>query len=307
MEASEIEKGLGILEKIYKKIKMADPQGKELEIIWPESEVEFSFFLEDPGILRRHIGSKIHFPFPEIKDITVISLPIPKVLKTIAKRKDWGWILDLGELGSADGILVRMRYAATSEALYNIAKTWTSSEPMKTREGSEKYWMSAVLIGKEGLSRAFDAVTIREIDVGIRVNIAKCIRLNIPKEFISKLETIQRFIEARDRESLTKIAIERARQVHSIGFKEERERLGELGSFCEPDAFREFIEIVKPFVYSNVTPGEDYFGRFMFPTFPKYMVVRAFTNLSFDNPTVEGHLIFRRGIFEKKVGEIFGR
>jgi hypothetical protein len=301
---SEIESSLKIAKSIYKIFSFANPEGRELEIYFPEKYIELTMLLKIPDGLRRKISRNMPIDIPGIKRIQIRALPSLHLQRNAIVQRGQQYFLRKEGLGDSNEFMLKVRYEAPKGALDELVFTKSAKEPIPKGKNVE-YYISAELKKRKLLEKYYSEITIRDVDIGVRVAINQIVKYSVPREFIRRIKTIQKWIEERDREKILKLTRERLRQVRMKKFEDERKLIGKIRSYCEPSHFKDFVLLNPPFFYRTAVMGSDMFGLLPFPSVPKSMNVVAETTLSYDNPASSGYLIFKRQNFEKKLKSIF--
>lgn len=91
------------------------------------------------------------------------------------------------------------------------------------------------------------------------------------------------------------------------GLKEnEITSLNKLQELFNEGIFRNYIDVDRPFHYSNCIRGTDFYDNVPFLTIPKNMQVISRTDLNLDHPAVEGKMIYKKGDFQDRIKKLYG-
>lgn len=295
-----------IINRLYKSLDFAAPEGRNIEFSYPSQEMEVSMLLSIPTGPKRWVQNKIHLNFPEIKSISLKNLPLFTDTHAIIQT-DQGYYLDTKKLDNNEKFLLTLKHDVPQSCFRDLISVQNSNAPMNYNNGTEEYWLSAALKKRDILDKAFSGFSIYGFENNATINIHNSVGTAIPQNFIQRLITITKFIRGTDREEMIKVVHERLKHQRAKGKKEdERKVIIDLkNTFCTSSAFLKFIKIDTPFVYKEAIQGLNYFESIPFDVFPKTMDVVTTTNIDFDHPAAEGKLYFKRVTFEEGIKNFF--
>lgn len=298
---------LSLVDKVYKLLEFATPEGRTLEFSYPAQEMEISMLLSIPNGPKRWVRNKIHFNFSEIKSISLKNLSQFTDTQAITLTEQ-GYYLDTKRLGDGEKFLLTIKRDVPASLFRELVSVQNSDTPMNYEDGIEEYWLSAALKKRNILDIAYKGgFNIYGFENNAKISIHNSIGTTIPRTFINRLITITKFIKETNREQILKISHERLKQ-QKITKKHEDDRkiiMDLRSSFCTSNAFLKFIKIDKPFIFKDAIPGQNYYEMIPFDVFPKVMDVVATANINFDNPAAEGKLYFKRITFEEEIKNFF--
>jgi hypothetical protein len=300
------ESGLSVMQKVYKLLDFADPEGRNITFSYSTEEMEITTLLSIPKGPKRWIKNKIRLHYPGIKNISLKNLPQFTDSNAIIMTNE-GYYLDTGKLGDDEKFLLTIKHEAPCSLMRDLISVQNSNIPMNYDGGIEEYWLSVALKKRDILDKAFSGFNIYGFENHFTINIHNSVATTIPQTFIKRLINISKFIHTTDREEMHKIVFERLRQQKQKKKQEdERKIIMDLRNcFCTSSAFLKFLKIDRPFIYKEAYPGKNYYDKIPFDVFPKTMEVVSATNIDFDHPTSEGKLSFKKITFEDNIKTFF--
>ncbi|MCD4843327.1 MAG: hypothetical protein K8R25_02460 [Methanosarcinales archaeon] len=297
---------ISLMSKIYKSLDFASPEGRDLEFSYPTQEIEVSWLLSIPTGFKRFGRGKILFNFPEINKISLRNLPLYTESDAIIKT-DTGYILDVKKLDESEKFLLSVTYKAPRTLVEDLIAVQNSKSAMNIDNGIEEYWLSVALKKRAILGDVFKGFSIYGFENNIKISIQNPVSTAIPHSFIERLINITKFIKATDREDMHKVSHQRLRHQRSkTKHEDERKLILDLSNnFCSKKSFLKFINVDKPFIYTDAIQGDCNYSNIPFDVFPKSMSVVTTTNINFDNPTAEGKLYFKKNTFRDEIITFF--
>lgn len=297
---------ISFINKIYKLLDFADPEGRNIEISYQSQEMEVSMLLSIPSGYKRWGMDKILLNFPGVKSITLKNLPLFTNSNAIIRTNE-GYYLDVENLGDNEKFLLIVKHEAPHSVLKDLLSVQNSDAPMNYDNGIEDYWLSVALKKRDILKKAITGFNIYGFENHFTLNIHNSVATTIPKTFVNRLRNISKFIHESDREEMMRIVHQRLRyQKEKTKQEDERKLILELRDcFCTSNAFLKYLKVDRPFIYKEAIQGQNYYNNIPFDVFPKAMDVVSATNIDFENPTAEGILHFKKINFEDEIQNFF--
>jgi len=169
----------------------------------------------------------------------------------------------------------------------------------------DEYWMHAQLKHLSVLKTTYGRLDLRDMDFILDVGIHQTLKTRIPTQIIRELEVIRDLISETDRGRKFKLAFKHLQMRRRRQIRDVQNTLADLQKIFLPTTFSTFIEVERPFRYSDSVRGSDFYD-IPFQTFPKTMKVISRTDLSLSTPAADGKLIFKRKELGDEISKIFG-
>lgn len=294
----------GIIEKVWRKIKTLDIIGQELTLRVPENVAEYTVTID----VHRHrpLSRKLTFPVPEILGIKINSIPTLASENQAVLRGQEGLEIHFSNLSkNADTLLFSFEcIIPNTRFIDNLVQRNVEREAssLETRE----YWLHAQLKYVEALRTRYGRLDVRNLDLLVNVGVYQEIKTSIPFSLIRELEVIRDWIRTTDRERKFKLDREHLKISRMPGHREVHDMLTTLQEIFLPKNFESFIEVMRPFYYSDCARGTMYFD-IPYYSLPKTMNVIARTNLSLDIPAAEGKLIYKKDNIKNEISGVIGK
>lgn len=165
--------------------------------------------------------------------------------------------------------------------------------------------MSAQLKHVGVLKKNYYSVNLRDVPFIVDVAIHHDVRITVPGIYRKQLETFVEITKKKGRSEKYKdlMQLQRLQKLKYGGV--ELATLRDLFELFTPTRFRQFIEVLRDFYYSDCMRGSDFYDTLPFPTWPKTMKVISRTDLNLDKPAADGTLVYRYNDFISEIKKLF--
>ena len=294
----------GVAEYIYKiweKIPKTEILNQETTINVPEYVVEYSLAVSIPSNFRS-IRKPIEISAPSIIRVSASSLhPFPRTVREAVKKgiyEDGRVVYALfPELlpPESDLISVSVSYRIDDVSLLKDIVDRTKGHEPGGVERNE-YWMHAQLKHPKVLMDKFGRFDLRDVDVTVDVGVHNELKATLPPPFIRRLKMFFDVMAETDPRR-QHLAIPQLRQLaKSKTAGREFKILVDLESLFMPGAFSKYVDVIKDFRYSSCYKGREFF-ELPIEIIPKKMNVISRADLTLENPTADGTLIYKNNLF----------
>ena len=219
-------------------------------------------------------------------------------------RTNSGISIKMNELSDSDYFLMDIEYTIP-EKNFSDFLVQKNVETEAIDKDKNEYWMHAQLKHLSILNTKYGRLDLQDIDLVLDVGVHKDIKRIIPTKLIKSLEITRDWILETDVEKKAKLS--RA-HVYSqrAGLKDsEMNLLNQLQDLFSPVVFGKYIDVEKPFHFSDCIRGTDFYNKLPFLTIPKTMKIVSRADLNLENPVVKGKLIYEKSDFLKEIQNMF--
>lgn len=287
--------------RILEKARALQVESREVSIKAPENSGTFNAAVK----LNRGASAsrKILFPL-DVERITIHSLGPSKFaqLDDLVEKVSNGFQLHINKISKdVEDLLLTIEYKIQDMSfLDNIVQTDVAAEPSGE---SDSYWMHAQLKDLKSFMDRYDRWELLETPFNVDVAIESEVTSSIPRYFVRHLRLLRQLIGARERGRIAKLSMMVSSSRRKIG-GDPHSLISSLEGLFDPTQFKRFVEVSKPFKYSDSKKGGEYLD---FPTgiFPKTMKVTSRTKLDLKTPASEGRLVYKKRTLYEEISKIF--
>jgi hypothetical protein len=297
MIAQEIKDFISEMQGLRKAFSDFVPEVRSIQFDYRAKTSEIRFFINIPRGLVRKLGKRIVLPvYPNYVIHEIIDLDSGASVPLIFERDSNQWIIRTKDMPNSERFLISTKGNVTSDFLHNWVKV-TAPLNSKSDGDNEKYWLHATLRDVSVIEEIYDAFSVDNIDVGVKVGVKRLFSAALPKKLSDRLNAHRDFIESargRSRGDWIKKAGKYREELRKSG-PEVMEFVEFVGNLVSGDYFRDFIQIDDPFQIANIEAKQD------FVVIPESVSVDVFSKLTLDVPVVEGYLLFERNRYDKAI------
>lgn len=253
---------------------------------------------------RGKLTKKLDFNFPNIIRINIRSFPQIENQSRAIFRTENGFSVMIDELSNAEHFMVDIEYKIEEKNFSNFL-VQKDVETEALDKDKNEYWMHAQLKHLSALNTKYGRLDLQDVDMVVDVGVHKDIKDLIPSKLIKSLEITREWILEKNVEKKAKLSREHV-YTQRRGLKEnEMTSLNKLQELFYPGIFGNYIDVERPFRYSNCIRGTDFYDNVPFLTIPKTMQVISRTDLNLDHPAAEGKMIYKKGDFQDRLKKLY--
>lgn len=295
---------------IWKKIPRIEVLNQETTINVPESLIEYTIALRIPSSFRS-LRKPIEFNSRSIIRVTAVSLhPFFGTIRDAVRKYEH-------ENGSINFVLFPELLPADTDSI-SLSVSYTIDDPLLIdglvdRQNAHEpagldrneYWMSAQLKHPKILRQnfGFGRFDLKDVDVTVDVGVHNELKTSLPPAFIGRLKTFFAIMAESDprRQYLAVPKLRQLAKEKTSG--REFEILSELESLFLPITFSKYIDVKQDFHYSDCYKSKECF-ELPVEIIPKRMNVISRADLTLDEPTAQGILLYKNNQFIEAIKKI---
>ena len=294
---------MSVVEKCYKILEHSI-ESQEIIFKCPENEGKYSVLLKLNQGIRRKIKRKLDFNFPNLIRITMKSFPQFENQNKAIYKTNSGITIKINELSDSDYFLMDIEYTIPEQNFSDFL-VQKNVETEAIDKDKNEYWMHAQLKHLSILNTKYGRLDLQDIDLVLDVGVHKDIKRIIPSKLIKSIEITRDWILEKDVEKKAKLSRAHAYSQRT-GLKDsEMKLLNQLQDLFSPVVFGKYIDVEKPFHFSDCVRGTDFYNKLPFLTIPKTMKIISRTDLNLENPVVKGKLTYEKSNFMDEMQTIF--
>ncbi|MCK4757441.1 MAG: hypothetical protein KAS67_03215 [Thermoplasmata archaeon] len=296
------EEAISWIENVKKKLGPYKPEVTNFDINYKTRRSELKLSLTIPKGLRRNTIGKIEIPAYNNFQIKEMIDNHFQQITGVWEFQDGRYIFKTNQLPkSSESFLLTLNGKISDTLLNYLIRIQPSTNPNKDNN-TDQYWLACHLKDTNILKGWWDALSIREIDIGIKVAIQRCFTNSVPKDVMERLEAQREWNRqgaARrfDRQGVFQAFRygRRARAASVLDIDEIYKLIVEISS---AQKFEEYLSVERPFDILGVEEDKN------FDFYPERMNVDVITALNSNNPTAEGNLTFKRKEYEESIKSV---
>jgi len=267
---------------------------QEITIRFPDQVQEVSIAFEATGGL---VGQKIRFPFgvPNRVHLRPIRVPSSDANSAVRISSD-GFEINTRNMVSNDTYLLDVEYRIPEPRF--IDALVQRNVPSESPKGSlSEYWLHAALKHPSVLKTRVGRLDLRDLDFIVDVGIAEHLKTVVPQALVQELEAGVALLATRNPHEKFRLGRRHAQAMAHRGKGSTMELLGNLQAIFLPERFRSFVDVKEDFHYGECERGVNFYDTLPIPTWPRTMKVISRADLSLENPTAKGVLVYRKDEF----------
>ena len=280
-------------------------EGQEMTILCPEKVQKYSIaVVPEPSKL---LPKSVEFPIGVPRRVELRPVRGLSHIKDAINITQNGFRLDLKSLVRGELYILDIEYPIEDHKFIDalVERSIPRDVPHVSNENVRKYEMSAQLKHLGVLKRKYYSVNLRDLPFVVDVAIHHDVRVTVPGIYTKQLETFVEITKKKGRSEKFKdlMQLQRLQKLKYGGV--ELDILRDLFELFTPTRFRQFIEVLRDFCYSDCMRGSDFYDTLPFPTWPKTMKVISRTDLNLDKPAADGTLVYRHNDFISEIKKLF--
>jgi hypothetical protein len=267
---------------------------QEITIRFPDQVQEVSIAFEATGGV---VGQKIRFPFgvPNRVRLRPLRVPSADATSTVALSSD-GFEIKTKSMTSNDTYLLDVEYPIPEPRF--IDALVQRNVPSESPKGAlSEYWLHAALKHPSVLKTRVGRLDLKDLDFMVDVGIAEHLKTVVPSSLVQELEAGVALLATRNPHEKFRLGRKHAQAMSHRGKGNTMELLGNLQAIFMPDKFRSFVDVKDDFHYGECERGVNFYDTLPIPTWPRTMKVVSRADLSLENPTAKGVLVYRKDDF----------
>lgn len=266
---------------------------------------------------KSRINFQIDVPEGRLKKFKKVKIPLRKGYKIVEMIDDafvphshhWQitdqhYVLDASKLAPA-------KYRVTIEADVNAAMLSNLVYVRQTLNrdndaDNDDYWLESSIVEPDLLKQIYMSLEVRDVDVGVVVDVEKMFGLTIPSEIKDTLKSATKILDISstsfDRNQLLRAALSYKKQArkHPLPNPGDFQRI--INKVTDRETIIRHINLDRPYGIDSVDNPQKYAG-----VVPQSFNVQVSTKLTLKSPIAEGHLRFMRKRYMSHLEDEFGK
>jgi hypothetical protein len=283
----------------------AEVQYPELRLKCPEQTMEYT---AGPRLRKKLLSgnyAKLNIPIPE--KCRLVSLAPYRPLDEAVTITREGIAIDRRLLqGLGENFRIELVYPLeSSKALNSLVYRSSPSENLEDDDEAEiqRFWLHSELKSVEFLRDIYKHVRIEDVDVVVDVTLREDVKAVISPDLRFEMGMMAK-LGSRDRNEQRRALEYRRRHPVSKFRGNIFKAMQDAQELFQPSKFRRFLSLEGSYRLSKCRRGASLSDVFLPLYFPQSMLVYSATDLTLENPAMDGKLIYKKSEFMKRLEKI---